>query len=122
MLIKKSQQTQLEMGNLESYRDWGHSADYVRAMKLIMDHNEARDWVVSTGETRSVRQLCEYVFAKLDLDYADYVTVNPKFYRKEELNVLKGDSEEIRNQLGWRPRYSFEDMIDEMLAYWDSRT
>jgi len=122
MLIKKNQQTNLEMGNLESFRDWGHSSDYVRAMKLIMDHSEARDWVVSTGETRSVRQLCEYVFAKLDLDYTDYVTVNPKFYRKEELNVLKGDSREIRNQLGWQPRYSFEDMIDEMLAYWDSRT
>ena len=121
MLIKKGQQSNLEMGNLESYRDWGHSSDYVRAMQLIMQHAEARDWVVSTGETRSVRQLCQYVFTKLDLDYEDYVVVNPKFYRKEELNVLKGDSQEIRDVLAWKPEYSFEDMINEMIEYWDIR-
>jgi GDPmannose 4,6-dehydratase len=121
VLIKKGQEKKLEMGNLESSRDWGHSSDYVRAMHLIMQHREARDWVVSTGETRSVRELCEYVFSKLDLDYSDFVTVNTKFYRKEELNVLKGDSQEIRDLLGWEPQYSFEMMIDEMIEYWDLR-
>ena len=121
VLIKKGREKKLEMGNLESSRDWGHSSDYVRAMHLIMQHKEARDWVVSTGETRSVRQLCEYVFSKLDLDYSDFVTVNTKFYRKEELNVLKGDSQEIRDLLGWKPQYSFEKMIDEMIEYWDLR-
>jgi GDPmannose 4,6-dehydratase len=121
MLIKKGLQQNLEMGNLESFRDWGHSADYVKAMHLIMQHPEARDWTVSTGEARSVRQLCEYVFSKLDLDYSDFVTVNPRFYRKEELNVLKGDSTEIREKLGWVPEYTFESMIDEMLNHWDTR-
>lgn len=121
VLIKKGREKKLEMGNLESSRDWGHSSDYVKAMHLIMQHREARDWVVSTGETRSVRQLCEYVFSKLDLNYSDFVTVNTKFYRKEELNVLKGDSQEIRDLLGWEPQYSFEKMIDEMIGYWDLR-
>ena len=122
MQIKKGVKKNLEMGNLESYRDWGHSADYVKAMHLIMQHPEARDWTVWTGEARSVRDLCEYVFSKLDLNYLDFVTVNPRFYRKEELNVLKGDSSEIRKELGWTPEYSFEAMIDEMLEYWEVRT
>lgn len=122
VLIKKGLQKNLEMGNLESYRDWGHSADYVKAMHLIMQYSEARDWTVSTGETRSVRDLCDYVFTRLDLDYSNFVTMNPRHYRKEELNVLKGDSSEIRELLGWKPKYSFESMIDEMIEYWDRRT
>jgi GDPmannose 4,6-dehydratase len=120
VMIKKGMLNSLEMGNLDASRDWGHSYDYVRAMFLIMQHQTPRDWVVATGKTRSVRDLCEYVFEKLNLDYQNFVKLNPKFLRSEELNFLKGDSMEVREKLGWQPTYTFESMIDEMLDYWDS--
>ena len=108
----------LELGNMDAYRDWGHSYDYVRAMHLIVQQDKPGDWVVSTGETRSVRDMCEYVFGKLDLDYKEYVVQNPKFLRPEELPYLKGDSTKIRTELGWTPTYTFESMMDEMIEYW----
>jgi GDPmannose 4,6-dehydratase len=108
----------LELGNMDAYRDWGHSYDYVRAMHLIVQQDKPSDWVVATGETRSVRDMCEYVFGKLDLDYKEYVVQNPKFLRPEELPYLKGDSTKIRTELGWTPTYTFESMMDEMIEYW----
>jgi len=108
----------LELGNMDAYRDWGHSKDYVKAMHLIVQQDEPGDWVVATGETRSVRDMCEYVFGKLDLNYKDYVVQNPKFYRPEELPYLKGDSSKIRTILGWKPQYTFESMMDEMVQHW----
>jgi len=116
--IKKGLTDKLELGNLDSYRDWGHSYDYVRAMHLIINNSEARDWVVATGESRSVRELCEYVFNSIGLKYEDYVIQNQKFIRPEELKYLRGDSSEIRSKLGWRPIYTFESMLDEMIDYW----
>jgi GDPmannose 4,6-dehydratase len=110
----------LELGNLDSHRDWGHSWDYVRAMQLIMDQDTPDDWIVSTGETRSVRQLCEYVFGQLGLSYEDFVTQNPKYLRPNELDYLRGDSSRIRNELGWKPKYTFEAMMDEMIEHWQS--
>lgn len=120
VMIKKGKLDILEMGNLDASRDWGHSYDYVRAMYLIMQHNLPRDWVVATGETRSVRELCKYVFEKLEMDYKDHVKLNAKFLRSEELNILKGDPEEIKRELGWQPKYNFNSMIDEMIEYWDA--
>jgi len=111
----------LVLGNLDSSRDWGHSYDYVRAMHLLLNNDTPRDWVVATGETRTVRQLCEYVFSSLGLRYEDYVVQSPEFTRPEELNYLKGDSQEIRKILGWTPKYSFETMIDEMIDVWMQR-
>lgn len=108
----------LEMGNMDSYRDWGHSKDYVRAMHLILQQDKPEDYVVATGETRSVREMCEYVFGKLNLNYKDYVTQNPKFLRPEELPYLRGDSKKIRTELKWNPEYSFESLMDEMIAHW----
>jgi GDPmannose 4,6-dehydratase len=108
----------LELGNMDAYRDWGHSYDYVRAMHLIVQQDKPGDWVVSTGETRSVRDMCEYVFGKLDLDYKEYIVQNPKFLRPEELPYLKGDSTKIRTELGWTLTYTFESMMDEMIEYW----
>jgi GDPmannose 4,6-dehydratase len=108
----------LELGNMDAYRDWGHSYDYVRAMYLIVQQDKPGDWVVSTGETRSVRDMCEYVFSKLGLDYKQYVVQNEKFLRPEELPYLKGDSTKIRTELGWTPTYTFESMMDEMIEYW----
>ena len=110
-------QDKLELGNMDSYRDWGHSKDYVRAMHLILQQSIAGEWVVATGETHSVREMCEYVFTKLGLDYRDYVVQNPKFLRPEELPYLKGDSSRIR-ELGWVPEYTFETLMDDMIEHW----
>jgi GDPmannose 4,6-dehydratase len=116
--IKHGLAEKLELGNLDSYRDWGHSYDYVRAMKLIISHEKPSDFVVATGETHSVRELCEYVFSALDLNYEDYVVQNPKFFRPQELKYLKGDSTKIRQELGWTPKYSFESLLSEMIDHW----
>jgi GDPmannose 4,6-dehydratase len=116
--IKLGLKDKLELGNMDAYRDWGHSCDYVRAMHLIVQQDKPGDWVVATGETRSVRDMCEYVFGKLGLDYKDYVIQNQKFLRPEELPYLKGDSTKIRTELGWKPTYTFESMMDEMIEYW----
>ena len=111
-------QDKLELGNMDAYRDWGHSKDYVKAMNMIVNHDTPDDFVVSTGKTRSVRDMCRYVFNTLDLDYKDYVVQNPKFLRAEELKYLKGDSTKIRKTLGWEPEYTFETMMDEMVEWW----
>ena len=111
-------QDKLELGNIDSYRDWGHSKDYVRAMHLIVQQDKADDWVVATGQTHSVREMCEYVFSKLQMNYEDYVTQNPKYMRPEELPYLKGDCSKIKKELGWKPEYSFETLMDEMVNYW----
>jgi GDPmannose 4,6-dehydratase len=116
--IKLGLVDKLELGNMDAYRDWGHSYDYVRAMHLILQQDQPGDWVVATGETRSVRDMCEYVFGKLGLDYAQFVVQNEKFLRPEELPYLKGDSTKIRTELGWAPTYTFESMMDEMIEFW----
>ena len=116
--IKRGRAKILELGNLDSCRDWGHSADYVRAMHAIVNHDTPRDWIVATGESHSVRELCDYVFRALDMNYEDYVVQNEKFLRPEELKFLKGDSTDIRRVLGWQPTYTFESMLDEMIEHW----
>lgn len=108
----------LEMGNMLSKRDWGHSKDYVRAMHMIINHPIPDDFVVATGETRSVEDLCKYVFRSLDLNWVDYIEFNQKFLRPQELEFLRGDSSKIRSVLGWKPEYTFESMIDEMIGHW----
>lgn len=115
--IYLGQRKDLVLGNLDAYRDWGHSKDYVRAMHLILQQPQAGDWVVATGETRSVRDMCEYVFNKLNMNYQDFVKQDNKFLRPEELPYLKGDPSRIK-ALGWTPEYTFESMMDEMIEYW----
>lgn len=116
--IKLGRATQLILGNLESQRDWGHSYDYVRAMKLILDHNVPEDFVVATGTTRSVRDLVRLVFEYLHLNYEDFVKQDPIYFRPEELTYLRGDSSKIRESLGWMPTISFETMVEEMVKFW----
>ena len=116
--IKLGQQDKLELGNMDSYRDWGHSYDYVRAMHLMMQHDKPGDWVVSTMETHSVREMCQLVFSHLGLNYKDYVVQNPKYLRPEELPYLRGDSTKIRTELGWKPIYTFKEMMEEMVDHW----
>ena len=116
--IKLGQESKLRMGNLDSFRDWGHSADYVRAMHSIINAELPSDYVVATGTTHSVRELCEYVFAQLDLDYNDYVIQDAKFLRPQELKYLRGDATRIKTELGWSPTYTFETLLDEMIQHW----
>lgn len=118
VMIKKGISQKLELGNMDSYRDWGHSKDYVRAMHMIINHGVPDDFVVATGETHSVREMTEYVFSKLDLDYKDFVVQNPKFLRPEELPYLRGDSSKLRSTFNWTPQYSFEMLMDEMIKFW----
>ena len=116
--IKKGLRERLELGNLDSFRDWGHSKDYVRAMHMIINHETPDEWIVATGKTHSVRELVKYVFGKLDLDYKKYVVQNPKYMRPEELKYLKGDAQKTIEVLGWKPEYTFETLMDDMIGYW----
>jgi GDPmannose 4,6-dehydratase len=116
--IKLGLSNKLALGNLDATRDWGHAKDYVEAMWMILQQENSGDFVCSTGVSHSVRDLVEYVFGKLDLDWKSYVTQDEKFLRPEELNDLKGDSSHLRALTGWKPKYTFETMLDEMIEYW----
>ena len=116
--IKLGLQEKLHLGNLEATRDWGHAKDYAEAMWLMLQTDEPDDYVCSTGVSHSVKDLCEYTFNSLDLDFRDYVVVDEKFLRPEELHNLKGDSTKLRDRLGWKPKYTFETMLNEMVEYW----
>tara|TARA_B100000700_G_scaffold328975_1_gene448682 strand:+ start:179 stop:871 length:693 start_codon:yes stop_codon:yes gene_type:complete len=116
--IKKGVTDRLELGNLDAKRDWGHSKDYVRAMHMITNHKDADEFIIATGITHSVRDLCENVFTKLGMNYQDYVVQNPIYMRPEELEYLKGDPTRAREILGWEPEYTFDSMIEEMIERW----
>ena len=111
-------QTKLQLGNLDATRDWGHAKDYVEAMWLMLQTDKPNDYVCATGVSHSVRDLCEYTFSSLGLDFKDYVEVDEKHFRPEELENLKGDPNKIRKDLSWEPKYTFETMLDEMIQYW----
>ena len=115
--IKKGIKQNLTLGNLDATRDWGHAKDYVKAMWLMLQQDKPDNFVCSTGISHSVKDLVEYTFNKLDLDWKQYIKTDPKFLRPEELRDLKGDSTKLR-KLGWKPNYTFETMIDEMVDYW----
>ena len=115
--IKYGLKSELALGNLEATRDWGHAKDFVEAMWLILQQDKPNDYVCATGVSHSVRDLCEYVFNKLDLNYKDYVKVDPKYYRAEELHDLKGDSTLLRG-LGWKPKHNFVSLMNDMVEYW----
>jgi GDPmannose 4,6-dehydratase len=116
--IKLGLSNELRLGNLDATRDWGHAKDYVEAMWLMLQDDTPDDYVCATGISHSVKDLCDYTFSKLGLDYKQYVKQDQKHFRPEELNDLKGDSSKLRKKLGWEPKYTFETMIDEMINYW----
>lgn len=118
VLIKLGKESILELGNLDAYRDWGHSKDYVRAMHAILNLSKPEDFVVATGDTRSVRDMCKYVFESLGLNYLDHVKVNPKYFRPEELPYLRGDSSKFRELTGWKPEITFQEMMQDMIDHW----
>jgi len=115
--IKTGPDNELPLGNLDSKRDWGHSKDYVRAMWLMLQQEKPDDFVIGSDETHSVRDFCEIAFARVGLDYKDHVTINPEFYRPAEVDILLADSSKARYELGWKPEYSFEDLVNEMVDH-----
>ena len=118
--IKCGLSTSLSLGNLDASRDWGHAKDYVKCMWLMLQHDKPDDFVCATGISHTVKDLVEYVFGKLDLDYTQYIKLDEKFYRAEELEFLKGDCSKAKKILGWEHEYTFETMLDEMILYWQN--
>lgn len=116
--IKLGIKKELALGNLKATRDWGHAKDYVEAMWLMLQTSSPDDYVCATGESRSIEDLCQMVFSKLNLNYKDHVIVDPKYFRPFELDDLRGDPIKAKLVLEWQPKYTFESMIDEMIDFW----
>ncbi|HXM46340.1 MAG TPA: GDP-mannose 4,6-dehydratase [Pyrinomonadaceae bacterium] len=112
--IKVGLQDKLYMGNLDARRDWGYARDYVEAMWMIMNAEEADDYVVATGETHSVREFLEKTFGYLDLDWEKYVEIDPRYFRPAEVDLLLGDASKVREKLGWQPKVAFDDLVKLM--------
>ena len=113
--IKLGLQNKLYLGNLEAQRDWGFAGDYVEAMWLMLQQDEPDDYVIATGETHSVREFCEKAFGQLDLDYRDYVEIDPRYFRPAEVDILVGSYEKANAVLGWCPRRSFTELVAMMV-------
>ncbi len=113
--IKLGMASELRLGNLDARRDWGHAKDYTRAMQLMMQHPEPDDYVVASGESHSVREFCERAFAEVGLEYQKYVVIDDRFYRPAEVDQLVGDSSKMRDKLGWKPEYTFDQLVREMV-------
>jgi GDPmannose 4,6-dehydratase len=113
--IVAGQAKELRLGNLDAKRDWGHAREYVDAMWLMLQQAEPDDFVIATGETHSVREFCELAFSTVQLDYRDYVTVDERFFRPAEVELLVGDASKARRVLGWEPKTSFQSLVREMV-------
>lgn len=113
--IKLGLKNTLFLGNMEAKRDWGFAADFVEAMWLMMQQDEPEDYVIATGETHSVREFVEIVFGKLGLDYKRHVSIDPKYFRPTEVDILLGDATKAKKKLGWTPKVTFEQLIDMMI-------
>jgi GDPmannose 4,6-dehydratase len=113
--IKCGLASELQLGNLDAKRDWGHARDYVRAMHLMLQQPTADDYVVATGETHSVRELCEVAFSEVGLDYHDYVKTDDALYRPAEVDLLVGDASKARSTLNWQPKVNFVALVKEMV-------
>ena len=115
--IKLGLQEKLYMGNLDARRDWGYARDYVEAMWMIMNAEEADDYVIATGETYAVREFLERTFSYLDLDWKEYVEIDPRYFRPAEVDLLLGDASKARRQLGWEPKVTFNELVKLMVDY-----
>ena len=114
--IKLGLKDKLFLGNLEAKRDWGFAGDFVEAMWLMLQQDKPDDFVIATGETHSVREFAEKVFTKLDLDYNEFVSVDPRYFRPTEVDVLLGDASKAKKALGWKPKITFDALIDMIIA------
>jgi GDPmannose 4,6-dehydratase len=113
--VKLGLADKLALGKLDAKRDWGYAGDYVRAMWMMLQHNEPENFVIATGKNHSVRDLCEVAFAHLDLDYKEFVVTDPKFVRPAEVDTLLGDASKAKKILNWEPKVSFEEMVRMMV-------
>jgi GDPmannose 4,6-dehydratase len=113
--IKAGMDKELRLGNLEAHRDWGYAEDYVRAMWLMLQRDTPDDYVIATGETHSVRELCEVAFTSAGLDYEKYVTIDPVFLRPAEVDLLVGDASKAKQELGWKCETDFHSLIEMMV-------
>ncbi len=113
--IKLGRARELRLGNLDAKRDWGYAGDYVEAMWRMLQRDIPEDFVVSTGVSHTVREMCEIAFTRVGLDYRDHVVVDPKFYRPAEVDVLAGNSAKARAKLDWQPKMAFADLIAMMV-------
>lgn len=113
--IKAGKMNKLGLGNLDSYRDWGHAKDYVRGMWMMLQAPNPGDYILASGETSSVRDFCRLAFEHVGLHYQDHVYVDPQFFRPAEVDVLIGDASKAKRELGWEPEYSFADLVKEMV-------
>lgn len=114
--IKEGLEKEVRLGNLESKRDWGFAGDYVEAMWRMLQQETPDDFVIATGETHTIREMCEIAFGFLGLNYEDHVVVDPKFFRPAEVEVLLGDPSKAKSVLGWEPKVSFKELIEMMAA------
>jgi GDPmannose 4,6-dehydratase len=113
--IKLGQQKELRVGNLEARRDWGFAGDYVRGMWMMLQQDKPDDYVLATGETHSVQELCEVAFARVGLNWQDYVKIDPKYYRPAEVDLLIGDPTKAAHVLGWKPDVTFKGLVEMMV-------
>jgi len=113
--IKLGLAKELRLGNLDSRRDWGYAGDYVHAMWLMLQQDEPRDYVIGTGTTKQVRDFVEAAFQHVNLDWRDYVVIDPQFYRPAEVDLLIADPSKARNELGWEPQITFDQLVRMMV-------
>ena len=113
--IVQGKSSELRLGNLDAKRDWGFAGDFVEAMWLMLQHDKADDFVIATGEAHSVREFCELAFGRVGLDYEQYVVSDPKFFRPAEVDYLLGDPSKAANELGWKPKTTFEELVASMV-------
>ncbi|MEM7345757.1 MAG: GDP-mannose 4,6-dehydratase [Chloroflexota bacterium] len=113
--IKLGLQDEVRLGNLDARRDWGFAGDYVRAMWMMLQQDEPDDYVIATGETHSVRELCQVAFECVDLNYEDYVVIDEKFYRPAEVDLLIGDATKAEEKMGWKPEVGFKELVEMMV-------
>ena len=113
--IKLGVQAELRLGNLEAKRDWGFAGDYVRGMWLMLQQEQADDFVIGTGQTRSVGEFVALAFERVGLDWKRYVVIDPQFYRPAEVDLLMADSSKARRVLGWQPEVSFQELVNMMV-------
>ena len=113
--IKLGLANELRLGNLDAKRDWGHAKDYVRAMHMMLQRDTPDDYVVATGETHTVGEFCELAFGEVDLDYREYVRIDERFLRPAEVDLLVGDATKARKELGWESKYTFPELVREMV-------
>lgn len=113
--IKLGVETELRLGNIEAERDWGYAGDTVAAMHAMLNADPPDDYVIATGTTHTIQNFMKQAFEELDLNYEDYLVIDPEFYRPREDVPLVGDAGKIRSQLKWEPKVSFEDMVRDMV-------